>query len=253
MLTEERKTYLLNRLRHEGRLIAKDISDDLKLSEDTIRRDLRDLARAGLLKRVHGGAVPVARANAPFENRLSIGTPEKDAIGRCAAGMIKPGQTVFLDGGTTALAVARQIDPDLNATLITHSPNVALELMSHERITVELVGGRLFRHSVVTTGAGTLASISRYRPDIGFIGAAGLHPAAGVTTGDNEEAEIKRSIITRTGAAYILCSSEKIGAISTFEVTEWHQIEGVIVAPDAFEHARKILAEIPCEIISAAR
>jgi DeoR/GlpR family transcriptional regulator of sugar metabolism len=248
MLSHERKAHLLSLLAASGSLIAKDVSRALGLSEDTIRRDLRELAKEGRLKRVHGGAVPIAPANAPFPRRIAIATPEKIEIGRCGATMIEQGQVVFLDGGTTALQLARHLPQGLSATIITHSPNVAMELLNHERLEVEIVGGRLLRHSIVTSGAATVAWLDRYRPDICFIGATGLHPDQGVTTGDSEEAEVKRAIIARSGAALILASSEKFGAVSSFEIAKWADIDGLIVSKEAESRASALFGHLGCEI-----
>lgn len=251
MLVQERKAHLLRLLAQTGSVVATDASKAMGVSEDTIRRDLRELAKDGQLKRVHGGAVPLSPAVAPFANRVTIANDEKAEIGRHAARMIEPGQLVFLDGGTTALQIARNLVPDLRATIITHSLNVALELMNHDNITVEIVGGRLFRHSVVTVGAATLVWLSRYRPDICFIGATGLHPDQGITTGDSEEAEVKRFIISISGAAYILASSEKIGAVSAFEITELKNIDGIIATGKAEKATLTGLEHRGCRVIRA--
>ncbi len=248
MLSHERKTHLLSILSKTGSIVAKDISRSLGVSEDTIRRDLRELANDGCLKRVHGGAVPIASANAPFPNRISIATPEKADIGKRAAAMIETGQVVFVDGGTTAIQLARNLPQNLNATIITHSPNVAMELINHTKVDVEIVGGKLLRHSVVTGGAATIAWLNRYRPDICFIGATGVHPDQGITTGVSEEAEVKRAIIARSGSAFILASSEKFGAVSHFEITSWENVDGLIVAEDAKLKAIKLFANLGCEL-----
>ena len=251
MLVEERKAYLLCLLAKTGRIIATDQSQAMSVSEDTIRRDLRELAGQGLLKRVHGGAVPVSPAVAPFSSRVTIGDAEKQEIGRHAAGMIESGQLIFLDGGTTALHVARNLSPELRATIVTHSPNIALELMNHERIAVEIVGGRLYRHSVVTVGAATLSWLSRYRPDICFIGATGLHPQQGITTGDSEEAEVKRAIISMSGASYILGSSEKIGAVSPFAIADCRDIDAIIATRLADTDVLDRIGKQGCGVILA--
>jgi len=226
MLNHERKTHLLSILTETGRIVAKDVSRNLRVSEDTIRRDLRELAKDGRLKRVHGGAVPVAPANAPFPHRVGIATPEKMEIGKRAAAMVEPGQVVFLDGGTTALQVARHLPHGLSATIVTHSPNVAMALLDYENLEVEIVGGRLMRHSIVTSGAATIAWLGRYRPDICFMGATGLH------------------------GEQILASSEKFGAVSSFEVASWSDVDGLIVSDDAAHHALKLFAHLGCEIHS---
>src|SRR3954454_10256839 len=124
MLTKQRKKLLLDRLAEEGRIIAKDVSAELELSEDTIRRDLRELAAEGLLQRVHGGALPSSPAVGNFAFRLNVATDEKRSIGRAAAGMIRPGQVVILDGGTTAVQIARHLPAELRATVVTHSPTI---------------------------------------------------------------------------------------------------------------------------------
>src|SRR5579859_5323127 len=128
MLTSQRKEYLLDLLRKTGQIVAKSVSQELGLSEDTIRRDLRDLAAEGRLQRVHGGALPASPAVASLEIREQVSIDGKAAIGRAAAGMIRPGQLVMLDGGTTAIQIARHLPADLAATIVTHSPAVAMEL-----------------------------------------------------------------------------------------------------------------------------
>lgn len=248
MLSHERKTHLLSLLDEEGSIVAKDVSRELGLSEDTIRRDLRELAKNGRLKRVHGGAVPMAQANAPFPRRIGITTPEKVEIGKRAAAMIEPGHVVFLDGGTTALQLARHLPQRLDATVITHSPNVAMELLNHDRLEVEIVGGRLLRHSIVTSGAATIAWLDRYRPDICFVGATGLHSDQGITTGESEEAEVKRAVVAKSGSTVILASSEKFGAVSSFEIARWTDIDGLVVAEEASSKATKLFGHLGCEI-----
>src|SRR5271169_6596040 len=118
MLTTHRKQQILSLLKQHGQVIAKEVSQSMGVSEDTIRRDLRELAHEGLLQRVHGGALPASPAIADFAERERI-TPEgKVAIGRAAAKMIQPGQVVILDGGTTAKQVARHIPLDMKGTIV---------------------------------------------------------------------------------------------------------------------------------------
>src|SRR5438552_7727773 len=153
MLTDQRKRRILERLRRDGQVVAKDLSAAFGSSEDTIRRDLRELAASGLLLRVHGGALPASPAVADLPARRSMATDAKAAIGRAAAGLVRPGQVVILDGGTTAREVARHLPADLRATVVTHSPTTAAELEGHPHVEVLILGGRLFKHSMVTVGA----------------------------------------------------------------------------------------------------
>jgi DeoR/GlpR family transcriptional regulator of sugar metabolism len=164
-LTTHRKQQLLSRLKQDGKLIAKDLSLEIGVSEDTIRRDLRELAQEGLLQRVHGGALPSSPAVVDFAGREEIRHEGKAAIGRAAAAMIQSGQVVILDGGTTSREIARHIPRELRATVPTHSPTIALELLHHPSVEVILIGGRLFKHSVVAVGAACLEAIGKVRAD----------------------------------------------------------------------------------------
>ncbi|MBZ9934735.1 DeoR/GlpR family DNA-binding transcription regulator [Mesorhizobium sp. BR1-1-16] len=229
MLTSERKRHILDMLKRDGRVVAKTVSQELGLSEDTIRRDLRELAGECLLQRVHGGALPASPGVADFAARQAIGPDGKRAIGRAAAAMVEDGQVVILDGGTTALEVARHLRPSLRATIVTHAPSTALALMPHQAVEVIIIGGRLFRHSIVAVGAIAAEQIARIRADIYFLGVTGIHAEAGLTTGDIEEAAIKRQLMGQAAETIALVSSEKIGAVSPFLVAPVAALSGMIV------------------------
>jgi DeoR/GlpR family transcriptional regulator of sugar metabolism len=228
VLAAQRKDLILSTLRAEGRVVAKDLAAELELSEDTIRRDLRELAAEGLLHRVHGGALPASPAVADFAVRTTIGTGAKAEVAAAAAALVRPGQTVAIDGGTTARELARRLPPDLRATVVTHSPTIAVELASHPTVEVIIVGGRLFKHSVVASGALAHEAIGRISADVFFLGVTGVHPVAGLTTGDAEEAAIKRAWVERSAETYVLGSGEKIGAASAFEVVPLAAVTAVL-------------------------
>lgn len=232
MLTSQRKQKILELLRRSGQVVAKDLSQELSLSEDTIRRDLRELAAEGLLQRVHGGALPASPAVGDFAARLHIATDEKSMIGRAAARMVQPHQVVILDGGTTAVQIARNLPAELVATIVTHSPSVALELVDHRSIEVILIGGRLFKHSVVAVGAPAIEAISRIHADTYFMGVTGIHPKFGLTTGDFEEAHVKKALSTSAAETIVLGSSEKLNAVSPYVIAPISDITGMIVAAD---------------------
>jgi DeoR/GlpR family transcriptional regulator of sugar metabolism len=240
MLTSQRKRLILDKLRAEGQVIAKSVSLELGLSEDTIRRDLRELAQEGLLQRVHGGALPASPAVADFAGRQLFGTDGKSAIGRTAAQMIRSGHVVILDGGTTAVHVARQIPPEIRATVVTHSPTIAVELVRHPSVEVVILGGRLFKHSVVAVGAALVEAASRIRADIYFMGVTGVHAKAGLSTGDLEEADVKRALSSRAAETIVLASSEKLNAASPYVIAPLTEVSGIIVEADASE---EIVAE----------
>ncbi len=228
MLTTHRKQEILALLKQKGQVVAKDVSREMGVSEDTIRRDLRELAQEGLLQRVHGGALPSSPAIADFASREQITTGGKVAIGRMAAQMIKPGQVVILDGGTTARQVARHIPLGLKATIVTHSPTISLEFVNHPEIDVILIGGRLYKHSLVAVGAAAMETIETIHADTYFMGVTGLHPKTGLTTGDYEEAAIKRALSHAAAETFVLASSEKLNAASPYAVVPLSDVSGII-------------------------
>jgi DeoR/GlpR family transcriptional regulator of sugar metabolism len=228
MLTTHRKQQILSLLKSNGQVIAKEVSQSMGVSEDTIRRDLREMAEEGLLQRVHGGALPASPAIADFAGRESITTEGKAAIGRAAARMIQPKQVVILDGGTTARQVARNIPIDFETTIVTHSPTIALELVDHPLVEVILIGGRMFKHSVVAVGAAATEMISKIHADVYFMGVTGVHPKTGLTTGDFEEAAVKRALSNAAAETIVLASSEKLNAASAYSVVPLDEISGII-------------------------
>jgi len=232
MLTTERKALILEVLRRDGRIVAKTFSRELGVSEDTIRRDLRELAGEGHLLRVHGGALPASAAVADFATREDAASAAKTMLGSIAARLIRPGQIVFLDGGTTNIQLARQLPLDLKATIVTHSPNIAVELAHHPLIEVELIGGRLFKHSIVTVGSVAAEAISRIRTDAYFMGVTGLHPETGATTGDGEEAAIKRLIARQSAETIVLATREKLGVASPYHVIPLAEITTLVTEPN---------------------
>ena len=233
MLTEDRKKLLLGRLAKEGRIIAKEMSRELALSEDTIRRDLRELAAEGLLQRVHGGALPASPTVANLAARRSMARDEKVRLGRKAATLITRRQRVFIDGGTTHIELIRALPVDIGFTVITHSPTIAQALEPHQKVDAILIGGVLFRHSMVAVGAEALDQIQRLHIDLAFIGLTGLHPKEGGTTGDYEEAAIKRAVIARSAETVALMTAEKIGAVSAYTVCAPKDLASVVVPREA--------------------
>lgn len=229
----ERRELLMSRLAADGRLVAADLARELSVSDDTIRRDLRELAAEGRLQRVHGGALPSSPALAGYAARRSIATAGKAAIGALAASLVPPRATIVLDGGTTALEVARALDPTVEVSVVTHSPTVAVALVDHPRADVLLLGGRLFKHSVVTCGAITAEAARGVHADLCFLGVTGVHPRHGLTTGDADEAAIKRTLGGRAAETFVLASAEKVGAVSPHRVLPWNEVTAVLTDREA--------------------
>ncbi|MER6094575.1 DeoR/GlpR family DNA-binding transcription regulator [Streptomyces sp. NPDC001728] len=251
MLAAERRDHLLTLLAREGKIVAKDVAADLGISEDSVRRDLRDLAAEGLCQRVYGGALPVSPALADYDTRKAVAPDGKQKVAAVAAALVRPGGAVILDGGTTALAVARALAPDLDCTVITHSPTVAVALLDHPRAEVFLLGGRLFKHSAVACGAAAVEAAQNVSADLCFLGVTGVHPEAGLTTGDAEEAAMKRALAARAAETYVLASSEKIGTASRFRVLPWEEISGLITEADPAHAVVEQLTARGVEVLAA--
>lgn len=228
MLAAQRRDVMLSRLARDGRLVAKDLARELEVTEDSIRRDLRELAAAGLCQRVYGGALPASPAVADYGHRRSVATDSKQRVAQAAAALVRPGSTVLLDGGTTALAVTAALPRDLPATVVTHSPTVAAALVDHPTVEVFVLGGQLFKHSAVTCGAAAAEAAAAVHADVFLLGVTGVHHEAGLTTGDPDEAAMKRTLAGRAADTYVLASSEKVGAASPFVVLPLPQVSGVI-------------------------
>jgi DeoR/GlpR family transcriptional regulator of sugar metabolism len=251
MLNRQRKQYILEVLRRDGQVIAKALSEELDVSEDTIRRDLREMAQEGLLQRVHGGALPASPAVVDFAGREEILHESKAAVGKAAANLIQNGQVIMLDGGTTAVQVARHLPRNLQATIVTHSARIVMELLEHPEIEVILIGGRLFRHSIVSVGAAAIEAISRIRADIYFMGVTGIHPEAGLSTGDLEEAYVKHALCKQAAETFVLASHEKLGAASQYRICPLDEVSGLIVEASIPDELLAPFAERGLSIIRA--
>lgn len=229
MLASQRKQLILDLLAEHRQVHSGELSQRFSISEDSIRRDLRELAAEGLLQRVHGGALPASAAVAPLETRKNVQTNSKQAVARKAVSLIQPGQVVILDGGTTTHELVKQLPTTLRFTAVTHSPAIAVALVDFPLVDVILLGGVLYRHSVVTTGAAMLESLQRINADLFFMGVTGVHPEMGLTTGNYEEASVKRALATQAAETIVMASQEKLDSASPFAIGELGMISGIVV------------------------
>lgn len=249
MLTSERKRLILDSLRRDGRLIAKTFATDMGLSEDTIRRDLREMARDRLLARVHGGALPIEPDLPDFSTRRHLAVDEKERLAAKAAGLIQPGTLVFLDGGTTNEALARHLPANAGITIATHSPTIAAALENRSDVEVWLIGGRLYRHSMVAVGAAAADAIAKLRPELFFMGVTAVHAHHGFSTGDPEEAAIKRLISRQSRQTWILATMNKLDAASPCMIIPLGEATGLVLPAGAMLEQRPLLVEAGLELI----
>ncbi len=218
MLTAERRQVILEQLRRDGKVVAVELSAALAVSPDTVRRDLQELAETGLLRRVHGGALPPASGARPYAARREQAPAAKAAIARATCRLLRSGQVILLDAGTTTLEVARHLPADLHATVVTNSPPIAVALAEHPGVEVTVLGGRLDKAARATVGAATIEALRAIRADILVLGVCSLHPDIGITVNDLEELYIKRAMIANAAEVVAVSSADKLGSAAAFVV-----------------------------------
>src|SRR4051794_30629577 len=214
----ERHARILEALHGDGRVVSARVAERVGVSIDTVRRDLAELEGAGLLRRVHGGAVPPVPGARRFADRLHEDDDAKAVVAALAVDLVRPGHLVALGGGTTTLELARRLPLDLEATVVTASPDVALALRDHPGVAVDVLGGRLHRSSQTLTGADTVAQLQSLRPDLCVLGACAVDPEAGVTLREREEALVVRAIVERAARTAVLAAAGKLGTAAPFVV-----------------------------------
>lgn len=218
MLTAARHAALLDRLARDGVLEVGPLAVEFGVSVDTLRRDLRGLAAEGKLVRTHGGAVPASPTHRPLAARREMLGEEKRRLARAAAPLITEGAIAIVDGGTTHIGLASALPRDRCCTLVTHSPGIAASFEAHEGVEIVLVGGRVFRHSMVAMGPETAEAFGRLRVDLCFLGVTGVHPDIGLTTGDAGEAALKRIMAQAAAETVVLATADKIGRASPWGI-----------------------------------
>jgi DeoR/GlpR family transcriptional regulator of sugar metabolism len=251
MLTDERRALILDRLRTQGRVLAGDLTAELEVSSDTVRRDLRELHEAGLLRRVHGGALPRHGDAAPFATRQGRAPEAKASIARKAAEIVRDGQVVVLDGGTTTLELARALPDELRASVITTSPPIALALADHPRLEVTVVGGTLRPNALVTVGAAAVEALKVIRADVVFLGVCGLHPEIGVTTDNLEERHVKAAMIDGAAEVVALADHDKLGTAMPVVVAPLSAVTQLVTDADVDEEALAPYRAVGIEVLRA--
>lgn len=251
LLPEERRRLITERLATEGRVFAADLCRLLRVSEDTVRRDLRELDEAGQLRRVHGGALPRAQAPLSHQAREGLRQPAKQALAQVAAGLVRSGQVIFIDGGTTTLEVARVLPRELRATVITVSPPVALALAGHPGIEVRLVGGRLHPEALTVVGAETVEALRQVRADLCLLGVCSLHIEAGITTSIAEEAATKRAMIQSSAETVAVVTADKLGTLSPFVVAPVERLATLVTEAAAPEATLAPFQKLQLRVVTA--
>ncbi len=231
MLAAKRHELIIAALRSAGVVSTEDLAARLEASPETIRRDLVFLEGSGALRRVHGGAALAPGMDgeeASFADRSSSGTDAKRAIGRRAADLVRPGQTVILDVGTTALEVARALPSDFRGTIATCSLRVAAELSTRRAAEILVSGGRLRSGDLSMANAQTVAFFADLRADIAFLGSGGVDASTGLTDFHLDEVATRRVIIANAARSFVLADGTKLGRIAPHRVCGLSELAGLI-------------------------
>ena len=230
----ERRNIILEKLRETGQVFVNDLAEVFNVSQETIRRDFNKLEELRYIKKVHGGAVSAQFGfELEFKERAKLAEDEKKSIAERAAQLIKPGDSLFIDFGTTTMEFARQISSINDLTVITNSPVMAN--LFHENATTEiiLIGGQFGSSKMECVGPIALQSISAFYADYAFIGAGAVSPDAGVMDQNLDEAAIARQMIKQSHQAVVLADGHKVNSRATSLVATWKEINWLVTTdPD---------------------
>jgi DeoR/GlpR family transcriptional regulator of sugar metabolism len=233
LMPAERQKEILERLRKDGRVLATDLAREFSTSEDTIRRVLRDLASQGLCARVYGGALAISPASGAALQRRGEAIERKLALGEKMAAIIQPGQLVFIDAGSTNLAVARSLPKGIGVTVATHDPTIAAALADRTDLTLITIGGQVNPRIGAAVDGQALRLVLELRPDLLLLGICAIDADDGIAAFHSEDAQMKRALLERSGSVAIAVLNEKLSASAPFQVGAVDVVADLIVEADA--------------------
>ncbi|WP_342309646.1 DeoR/GlpR family DNA-binding transcription regulator [Pseudomonas fluorescens] len=228
-----RKQKILLLLERDGKVTASDLVEHFAVSHDTIRRDLGELAAAGLLQRVHGGALPRPKdSGKDFFTRVGETNEAKHHLAQLAADRVEDGQIVLFDSGSTTLRIAQALPHSIRLTVVTPSPMIAIALADHPQVKIILAGGQLNPATLSTSGQETVRLIQGIKADLLFTGVCALHPQVGISSLHFDEVAVKQALLDSASHVVAVTMADKLGAVEPFVVapcnrihtliTEWH-------------------------------
>ncbi|MER6783676.1 DeoR/GlpR family DNA-binding transcription regulator [Streptomyces sp. NPDC000658] len=213
MYAPERQQEILRLARDGGRVDVLSLAEEFQVTAETIRRDLKALDRAGLVRRVHGGAIPAGRLD--FEpdlaEREGTSADEKDRIAKAALTELPAEGTMILDAGTTVARLAAALPLEAELTVVTHSLPIAARLADHPGMQLHLIGGRVRHRTRAAVDAWALRAYGEIRADVLFLAANGFSAEHGLTTPDLAEAAVKRAAVAAARRVVLLADSAKYG------------------------------------------
>lgn len=255
MYAEERQQAMAQQVGQQGRLSVADLAARFDVTTETVRRDLTALERIGLIRRVHGGAVPagsLAVMESGLVERDLAHTAAKDAIATAALSLLPPpGSTIIIDAGTTTARLAASLPREHRLTVVTHAVPVAARLAGQPHIDLHLLPGRVRPTTQAAVGTDTVAALGDLRADVAFLATNGLTLDRGLTTPDRDEAATKRAIVTASRRTIALVDSSKIGLDSPIRFATLAELD-VLVTDDAIaDSERAALEAMDVEVVVA--
>jgi DeoR family transcriptional regulator, aga operon transcriptional repressor len=250
MLNEERRREILELLRNDGRVLVRDLSKKFRTSLITIRKDLESLHHDGLLERTHGGALPIrtgALQDQTLREKERLHRKEKMRIAAAALRMIRPGQVIILDSGTTTTAIARGCRQLRGLTVITNATNIAAEL-ADSAVEVVLTGGSLRKRSFSLVGPLAEESLRKLSADMLFLAVDGFDVHYGLTTPNQLEARVNRAMSDSARRTIVVCDSSKFGRRSLSLIMDVSSVHETITDRGVPKHDLKALREAEVEV-----
>ncbi|OWY38365.1 DeoR family transcriptional regulator [Xenophilus sp. AP218F] len=232
-LPADRHQHIREQLRLHGRVLASELAATLAVSEDSIRRDLRELAASGVCQRVYGGAIALTSNDISFQQRRQQHAERKARLAATAVRQLRPGQFVFLDGGTSNLEIARALPDHLPLTVATNAIPIAAELFGKKQLNLLVIGGSVNHQSGDTLGTVATRMLQAMRPDICFLGTCSVDCELGIGTLQAEEAAFKRQLVEQCGQVILAVTNEKLDTASPFAVAPLSELGLLILEHDA--------------------
>jgi DeoR family transcriptional regulator, fructose operon transcriptional repressor len=232
MYAEERQQAMAQLVAEHGRLSVNVLAERYDVTTETVRRDLSALERMGLVRRVHGGAVP-ANSLAVIESGLLerdlANTPEKERIARAALDLLPPaGSTVLLDAGSTTNRLASLLPRDHRLVVFTHAVPVAARLAGHPQVELHLLPGRVRLTTQAAVGADTVAALDKIRADVVFLGSNGITAEHGLSTPDRDEASVKQAMVQSARQVVVLADASKVGIESPIRFASLAEVDVLV-------------------------
>jgi DeoR/GlpR family transcriptional regulator of sugar metabolism len=233
MLKRERQAYILHQVNVHNKVLSTDLSLRINVSDDTIRRDLQELADAGKLIKVHGGALSPSFHHGHHAMQEVYSYTQKKIIARKAASLIKDGMFVLTGGGTTIIEMARALPPDLHATFISGSIPAVFEYMNHPNIDVIVIGDKVSKNSKISVGLEAISRIRQLKADLCFLGINALDIENGVSDNDWEIVQLKKAMIESSHKLICLTIAEKLNSLQPIQVCDLRKISTLVTELDA--------------------